>query len=86
MKSSAIFVDMVEGLVDHKEMASRVTSSKLFGFGFEAQPGTFGDYDGNVWAAPAYGWVTDDSMYGTVEKWVENMIQVTKNQFPNQVN
>jgi phosphoglycerate dehydrogenase-like enzyme len=85
MKSTAMLIDMVE-LVDHKMLSEKVRTGSLYGFGFEAKPGTFNDYEGNVWAAPAYGWVTDNSMYGTVEKWVENMVNATKDKFPNRVN
>ena len=86
MKRTAIVVDMVDELADHKLLAEKVLGGELYGFGFEAKPGTFNDYEGNVWAAPAYGWVTDNSMYGTIEKWVENMVNATKGEFPNKVN
>ncbi len=85
MKISAMLVDMVE-FVDHEVLAEKVRTGSLYGFGFEAKPGTFNDYEGNVWAAPAYGWVTDNSMYGTVEKWIENMVSAAKGEFPNRVN
>jgi phosphoglycerate dehydrogenase-like enzyme len=86
MKTTAILVDMVEELVDHEVLIEKVRTGKLYGFGFEAKPATFNSYEGNVWAAPAYGWVTDNSMYGTIEKWVENMVGATSNEFPNRVN
>ncbi len=85
MKNTAMFIDMVE-LADHKLLAEKVRIGSLYGFGFEAKPETFSDYEGNVWAAPAYGWVTDNSMYGTIEKWVENMVSASQGQFPNKVN
>jgi phosphoglycerate dehydrogenase-like enzyme len=86
IKSSAIVIDMVEELVDRDLLVDKVRTGALYGVGFEAKPGTFNDYEGNVWAAPAYGWVTDNSMYGTMEKWVENMINATKENFPNKIN
>jgi len=86
MKTTAILVDMVDELVDHEHLTEKVRNGTLFGLGFEAKPGTFNDYAGNVWAAPAYGWVTDHSMYGTVEKWIENMINAKNGDFPNRVN
>lgn len=85
MKPTAILVDMVD-LVNHELLVRKVKEGSLYGYGLEAKPGTFNDYEGNVWAAPAYGWVTDNSMYGTVEKWVENMVNASKGEFPNRVN
>lgn len=85
MKPSAMLIDMVE-IVDEEHMVNKVKNGYLYGFGFEAKPGKFNDYEGNVWAAPAYGWVTDSSMYGTIEKWVENMVAASNNEFPMRIN
>ncbi len=86
LKSSAIVVDMVDDIVDKDYLLDMVSKGDLYGFGLEAAPGSFNDFEGNVWAAPAYGWVTDNSMYGTIEKCVENMIAAKNGQFPNKVN
>ncbi len=86
MKPSAMLIDMVEGLFDHEFVLNKVRIGTLFGFGFEAEPGSFNDYEGNVWAAPSYGQVTDNSMSGTVERWVDNMVAASQNTFPNRVN
>lgn len=59
MKPSAIIVNVVEDLFDTEYVLQKVADGKLFGFGFEAHPASFVKYKGNVWAAPAYGWVTD---------------------------
>lgn len=85
IKTTAILVDMVD-LVDQEYIIEKIRSGTLFGFGFEAKPQTFNNYEGNIWAAPAYGWVTDNSMYGTIEKWVENMVNGANGDFPNRVN
>jgi phosphoglycerate dehydrogenase-like enzyme len=85
MKPSAMLIDMVE-IVDEEHVATMVAEGKLFGFGFEAKPGKFNDYAGNVWAAPPYGWTTDNSMYGSVERWVENMVAASNNQFSMRIN
>lgn len=86
VKPSAMMINIVNGVIDHDFLAEKVQNGSLYGLGFEAKPGTFNDYEGNVWAAPAYGWVTDNSMYGTEEKWVENMVNATHGKFPNRVN
>ena len=86
MKSTAIFISVVHKLFDEQIVLDLVKSGKLFGFGFEAKPGEFGIYEGNVWAAPAYAWVTDGSMNNSMIKWVENMVNATQNNFPNRIN
>ncbi len=87
IKPTAIIIDEVgDGLVDHGVILDMVKNSKLFGFGFEAEPAEFNKYSGNVWAAPAYGWVTDSSMQHTMEKWIENMVSASNGNFPNRIN
>lgn len=86
MKSSAIFISVVHELFDERIVLDMVKNGKLFGFGFEASPASFDKYEGNVWAAPAYAWVTDGSMNNTMAKWVENMVSAVKGEFPNRVN
>jgi glycerate dehydrogenase len=86
MKSSAIFISIVHEMFDEQLVADMVKDGKLFGFGFEASPASFKKYEGNVWAAPAYAWVTDGSMQNCMTKWVENMVNAAKAEFPNKVN
>jgi len=86
MKSSAIFVSIVHELFDQELVLEMVKNGKLFGFGFEAEPKTFNNFEGNVWAAPAYGWTTDGSMDNSMIKWIENMVSAANGDFPNQVN
>lgn len=74
------------GNFDEQVVLDMVRNGKLFGFGFEASPASFDKYEGNVWAAPAYAWVTDGSMNNSMAKWVENMVNATKGKFPNRVN
>lgn len=85
MKRSAILVSIVHGLFNEALVLEKVTAGSLFGYGFEAKPKAFGEYHGNVWAAPAYGWVTDGSMKNSMTAWVENMVLAAKDQFPNRV-
>lgn len=86
MKDSAMIIDIIELDTNKKTILKMVKEGRLFGYGFESKPGTFDEYDGNVWAAPAYAWVTDGSMNNAMTKLVENMINAASNKFPNKVN
>jgi phosphoglycerate dehydrogenase-like enzyme len=86
IKPSALLIDMAHDLVDRNVMAEKIKSGKLFGYGYESKTGKFVEQDGNIWAAPAYGWATDSSMYNSTEKWVENMISAAKGEFPHRIN
>lgn len=85
LKPSAIIVDIVE-LKNSEKIIELVKDGKIFGYGFEAKPNSFDKYEGNVWAAPAYAWVTDGSMNNVMTKWVENMVNAANGEFPNKVN
>jgi lactate dehydrogenase-like 2-hydroxyacid dehydrogenase len=86
MKPSTLLVDIAHGLFDQELVLEMVKSGKLFGYGFEAEPESFTKYEGNVWAAPAYGWVTYESMYNSEEKLIDNIVSATRGDFPNRVN
>lgn len=86
MKPTAMFISVVHGLFDEQLVLDMVKQGKLYGFGYEASPGTFNAHKGNVWAAPAYAWVTDGSMANSMTKWVENMVDATNGKYPNKVN
>lgn len=85
MKSSAMLVSVVHGIYDQDLVIELVKNHKLFGYGFEAKPATFTNYPGNIWAAPAYAWVTAESMNLSMRRWVENMVSAAKGEFPNRV-
>lgn len=86
VKPSAIIVDIVELDEVRATILDMVKAGELFGYGFEAKPAAFSEYEGNVWAAPAYAWVTFESMYNGEMKLVENIVNAVKNDFPNRVN
>lgn len=86
LKPSCIFIAIEHHLFDTKVVLEMVKDSKLFGFGFETEPASFDKYDGNVWAAPAYAWATDQTMANAMDKWIDNMIQTVSGKFPNKVN
>ena len=85
LKPSAIIIDIIE-LKNKDKVIELVKEGKIFGFGFEAKPNSFDNYEGNVWAAPAYAWVTDGSMNNMMTKWVDNMIDAASDRFPNKIN
>lgn len=86
MKPTAMFISVVHELFDEQLILNMVKDGKLFGFGYEASPASFNTHTGNVWAAPAYAWVTDGSMANSMTKWVENMVDAANAKFPNKVN
>lgn len=86
MKPSALLVSVVHDLFDEEFVMKLVKDKKLFGFGYEAKPGSFKDHEGNVWGAPAYAWTTDGSMHNSMVKWIENMINASEGRFENRVN
>lgn len=85
LKPSTIIIDIVE-LKNSERIIELVKEGKIFGYGFEAKPSSFDKYEGNVWAAPAYAWVTDGSMNNVMTKWVENMVDAANGKFSNKVN
>lgn len=85
IKPSAMIIDCIE-LANREKIIELVSSGLLFGYGFEAPPATFKSYPGNIWAAPAYAWATDQSMYNMLSLWIKNMIDVSNGEFHNRVN
>jgi len=85
MKRSALLVSIVHGLFDEGLVIDMVKRGELFGFGFEAKPESFAAYDGNIWAAPAYAWVTDGAMNNSMAAWVQNMVEAAAGRFTNRV-
>ncbi|HTH72522.1 MAG TPA: NAD(P)-dependent oxidoreductase [Candidatus Pristimantibacillus sp.] len=74
IRPDAMVVSVVSELVDNGYLAGRVAEKKLFGFGFGADPGVFGDYSGNVWAVPDYAWATKGNMRTTYDQFVDKII------------
>ena len=85
-EESASLISTVHGIFNKKMVLEMVADNRLFGFGFEAEPGSFSSYKGNVWAAPAYAWVTEESMYNSIVQLTDNMIAASKGEFTNRVN
>lgn len=86
MKESASLISTVHGIFNEKMILEMVANNRLFGFGFEAEPESFNSYGGNVWAVPAYAWVTEESMYNSIVQLTDNMVAASKGKFINRVN
>lgn len=86
LKNSAIIVTIAHELFDEDKAVKMVENGELFGLALEGEPESFSNYKGNVWAAPAYAWATDQSMLNSLSLWIDNMIDASKNQYPNRVN
>jgi phosphoglycerate dehydrogenase-like enzyme len=85
MKPTTILIDETHDLFDRDEVLKMVAEGKLYGFGFEAGPKNFDKYEGNVWAAPDYGWATDASMQASVRMQIENLVAAAHGELPNRL-
>lgn len=86
IKNTAMLVDIAHGMFDQELILKMVADGDIFGYGFEAKAGEFTNFEGNVWAAPAYAWTTAESMHNSVVLWTDNMVSASKGEFPNRVN
>ncbi len=86
IKKDAMVVDIVHAMFNHQLLVDMVASGDLYGYGFEGEPKDFAKFEGNVWAAPAYAWATYESMYNSVAKLVDNIVNASKGEFPTRVN
>ncbi len=86
MDSRAMLIAVVHNLFNHQLAIEMVKHNKLFGYGYEASPASFHDFEGNVWAAPAYAWATENSMNKSMKFWVDNIINASRGEYSNRVN
>ena len=86
IKKEAMVVDIVHAMFNNQLLLDMVAAGDLYGYGFEGEPKDFAKFEGNVWAAPAYAWATYESMYNSVAKLVENLVNASKGEFPTRVN
>lgn len=87
MKLGALFVSVTEHYYDHVLLLKMVERGKLAGYGFESpNPADFKNYQGNVWAAPAYAWCTSTSMNKAMELWIDIMIAAANGHYPSRIN
>lgn len=85
LKPQAIIVDVVD-ILGRQQLLDMVAAGKLYGYGFEAKPTEFSNYQGNVWAAPAYAWATYESMRNSEQKLIQNLLAAAKNKYPTIIN
>jgi lactate dehydrogenase-like 2-hydroxyacid dehydrogenase len=86
LKPTAMLVSIVHKYYNHDLVLDMVRKNKLFGYGFEADPQSFGNCQGNVWAAPAYAWCTDGSMRKAMDLFVDAIVFASQDKYPNRVN
>lgn len=86
IKKEAMVIDIVHAMFNHQLLLDMVAAGDLYGYGFEAGPQEFTKFKGNIWAAPAYAWATYGSMFNSVAKLVDNIIDARKGEFPTRVN
>ena len=86
IKKDAMVVDIVHAMFNHQLLLDMVAAGDLYGYGFEGEPKDFAKFQGNVWAAPAYAWATYESMYNSVVKLVDNIVNASKGEFKTKVN
>ena len=77
IKQDAIVVSVVSGLIDNEYLAKRTANKQLFGFGFGADPNTFANYSGNIWAIPDYAWATKNNMQATYDQFVAKISEAS---------
>ncbi len=87
MGHDTLFVSVVHKYYNHELLLKRVEDKALFGYGFEDEkPCNFLNYNGNVWASPAYAWCTSGSLRGAMDLFVSAIIDASHERFPNRVN
>lgn len=86
MKPDAMFISVVHKYYNHDLILKRVEEEKLLGYAFEADPATFSNYTGNIWAVPAYAWCTDGSMRKSMDLFVHSIADAVKGIYSNRVN
>lgn len=86
MKPDALFVNITHAMYDEQKLVDMVRTGSLAGYGFEAAPGAFSEYPGNIWAAPQYAWATEEAMWNAMTQLVDGMVLASEGRFPNRVN
>lgn len=86
MNEKSMLISVVHDLYDHEYICQLVDKGKIYGYGYEGKPYEFSNHKGNIWAAPAYAWATDGSMYKAMKYWIENILNALSRSFPNKIN
>jgi lactate dehydrogenase-like 2-hydroxyacid dehydrogenase len=86
MKKECIFISDIHNVYNHELLLEMVKEEKIYGYGFEDKPGSFNNYEGNVWAAPELAWCTKESSMRDAEKWFENIKLAVQGVYKYRVN
>jgi phosphoglycerate dehydrogenase-like enzyme len=85
MKPSAVFV-RTGFPPNHKLLLEMVKNGSLLGYAFDEDHSTFNECEGNVFASPPMGWLTNESVEKSAEQWVDIITRAAKGEFINRVN
>jgi lactate dehydrogenase-like 2-hydroxyacid dehydrogenase len=87
LRSSSYVISPMHNVRQHKQLLLKVGDGRLAGYSFEEKnPNSFDKYKGNIWAAPAYAWCTDQTMDNMMDKLVEAICLASRGEYPNRVN
>jgi lactate dehydrogenase-like 2-hydroxyacid dehydrogenase len=87
LKPTAIISSIMHNNEHHDTLVEKVTNGNLGGYGFEdPKSNNFKGYKGNIWAAPAYAWCTNETMAKAMDLFVEAIHNAAKGQYVNRVN
>ena len=76
-------------LLNNQTVFKQVNTGKIFGTGFEYEKDAEQFYNkvrGNILITPALAWYTRETALRNAEKWINNIINATKNLYPNRIN
>lgn len=85
MQTKSMLISIVHKLFNHDLVVDMVKQKQIFGYGFESEPGSFMNFEGNIWAAPAYAWCTDGSMRKSMDLFVRAICDAANGQYPSRV-
>jgi phosphoglycerate dehydrogenase-like enzyme len=71
---------------NHDLLLSMVRGGKLWGYAFDEDHSTFNQCEGNVFASPPLGWLTNEAVTRSAQMWTDAIIDAVQNHYPNRVN
>ncbi|PCH99206.1 MAG: hypothetical protein COB76_06175 [Alphaproteobacteria bacterium] len=86
MQERSMLISIVHKSYNHELALQLASSNKIWGYGFEDEPQSFDTHEGNVWAAPAYGWCTDGSLRQSMDQFVDLLCSAAQGEYKNKVN
>lgn len=87
MKGTASLVSNVsEEIYDHKFLLSQAKKGNVWGYAFETDKHKSSDFEGNVFAIPAYAWYTSQSIQNDYRIWTDTILSICGGKPINVVN